>query len=55
MPDKKFERFLDHVEEIDRIRAIEHSDLLQNAFEAGKAAQREDDGEHKVTNIGQHL
>ena len=55
--DTKFLQFLKEFEKTNG-KCIKHSsywDALEQAFVAGRAAQREEDGEHKVTNIGQHL
>jgi hypothetical protein len=55
MTDKEFKEFLKKIETVDHRRAIENCDLIERAFTAGRAAQRAEDGEHRVTHIGQYL
>jgi len=55
MPDKKFEEYAKKKQEEEGIKHVSYWNMLEEAFQAGRAAQREDDNEHKVTNIGQHL
>ena len=55
MVDKKLEKYIEKLDEERGLLGSVYYDLLKDAFKAGRKAQREEDGEHKVTNIGQHL